>query len=110
MTRVLMGDFGALARAGFEDLLSKQPVELLAADEGDLLNGLLATSPDVVVLDLDLEHSDELAYQIATDYPAVRVIACSTRHPTIRVYPAFHRGECYERELDADQFTAAIMA
>jgi DNA-binding NarL/FixJ family response regulator len=110
MTRVLMGDFRALARVGLEELLREQAVELLATAETDLLERLMATLPDVVVLDLDAEHSDELAHRIATDYPAVRLIACSIHHPTMRVYPAFHAGEWYECELDIKHFTAAIKA
>jgi DNA-binding NarL/FixJ family response regulator len=104
-----MGDFGALARAGLADILRGEPVDVLSPD-GNVLEQLRATLADVVVLDLDLEQSDELAHRIATDYPAVKVVACSTRHPTMRIYPAFHGGECYDDDLDAEHFTAAVKA
>ncbi|HET9657735.1 MAG TPA: hypothetical protein VFP72_20455 [Kineosporiaceae bacterium] len=104
-----MGDLRALVRLGLEDLLGEIDVELLAAPgPAALLDRLLVTLPDVVVLDLDQEHTPELADRIATDYPAVRVVACSADLPRMRVYPPFHRGECYECPLEPDQLAAAF--
>lgn len=104
-----MGEFNALARVGFADMFRDVPVDVLPSG-GDVLEQLGKTVADVVVIDLDLEDVDDLAHRIATSYPAVHVVACSTRHPTMRVYPAFHRGEWYDTELDAEHFTAAIKA
>jgi DNA-binding NarL/FixJ family response regulator len=102
MPRVLMGDFGALIRVGLEDLLRDEHIRLLATMNSDLLDGLLTTLPDVVLIDLDHEDSDDLAYQISALYPAVRIIACSTIQSTMRVYPPFHHGEWHESALEAE--------
>jgi len=109
MKRVLMGEFGALVRAGFEDMLREEHVELIAADR-DLVERLVTTLPDVVVLDLDVEHSDELVQQITTNFPALKIVACSTRHPTMRVFPPFHHGEFYDSPLEGSLLTAALSA
>jgi len=107
--RVLMGDLRALVRLGLEDLLGGINVEVLTTPgRAELLERLLVTLPDVVVLDLDEEHSVELAGRIATEYPAVRVVACSAATPRLRVYPPFHHGECYECPLEPDQLAAAF--
>lgn len=109
MRRVLMGDFGALVRAGLEEMLREMNVEVLAApSQGEILQRLLVTLPDVVVLDLDRPCTPRLADRIASDYPAVRIVACSAETPRLRVYPPFHHGECYERRLDPDQLAAAF--
>jgi len=110
MRRVLMGDFAALIRAGFEEMLRETDLELIATDQTDVVARLVTTLPDVVVLDLDLAESDELVRQITTEFPALKVVACSSRHPTMRVYPPFHHGECYDSALEADLLTAALTA
>jgi DNA-binding NarL/FixJ family response regulator len=110
MKRVLMGDFGALVRAGFEDMLRERDVELIAAEDADLVERLVTTLPDVVILDLDVDNSDELVQRITTEFPALKVVACSSRHPTMRVYPPFHHGESYDSPLDPDVLTAALKA
>jgi DNA-binding NarL/FixJ family response regulator len=108
MKRVLMGDFGALVRSGFEEMLREEDLVLVATDEVDLVDRLLTTLPDVVVLDLDVERSDDLVQQITSDFPAVKVVACSSRHPTMRVFPPFHHGEFYDSPLEAALLTAAL--
>jgi DNA-binding NarL/FixJ family response regulator len=104
-----MGEFGALVRAGFEDMLRDEHLELIAADS-DLVQRLVTTLPDVVVLDLDVAHSDDLVQRITTDFPALKVVACSSRHPTMRVFPPFHHGEFYESPLEGPLLTAALSA
>ncbi|BEP13949.1 hypothetical protein acdb102_22600 [Acidothermaceae bacterium B102] len=108
MPRVLMGDFGALIRVGLADLLQDEHIRLLETMNEDLLAGLLTTLPDVVLIDLDHDDSDGLAYQIAAEYPAVRIIACSTTQSTMRVYPPFHHGEWHESPLEADTLSEEV--
>jgi DNA-binding NarL/FixJ family response regulator len=105
-----MGDFGALVRAGFEDLLREQNLELIATEEVDLIERLLTTLPDVVIIDLDVERSEQLVREITTDFPALKIVACSTHYPTMRVYPPFHHGESYDSPLEAHLLTAALTA
>ena len=88
MPRVLIGDFGAIARLGLREFLDEEGFEVVAEFR-----------PDVVVLDLDTDGEDDVAGQIATNFPAVKVIACSSEEPRMRIYPPFHHGESYLSEL-----------
>jgi DNA-binding NarL/FixJ family response regulator len=109
VARVLMGDFGAIVRLGLWDILE---------DGGDLvteetatsqvLDRLVATVPDVVVLDLDTAGVEQLARRIAVEFPAVKVIACSSVHPSMKIFPPFHHGESYVESLDPTRLVEAI--
>lgn len=105
-----MGDFGPLVRAGFEDMLRGEHLELIAADQVDLVERLVTTLPDVIILDLDFAHSDELVHQITSKFPALKIVACSSTVPTMRVYPPFHHGEWYVSALRADLLAEALSA
>ena len=102
MTRVLVGPFGALVRAGLDDLLRRPGLHVVHADADDLEAKLLAELPDVVLLDLDAPGARETARRISTAYPALTVVACSSVDPTMRIYPRFHHGESYTRPLAAE--------
>jgi DNA-binding NarL/FixJ family response regulator len=99
---VLVGPFGALVRAGLDDLLRHPGLEVLHADADDLWDRLLADLPDVVLLDLDAPGARETARRISTDFPALTVVACSSIDPTMRIYPRFHHGESYTSPLGAE--------
>lgn len=102
MSRVLIGGFGAIARLGLREVLDEEGFDVVA-EEGtrdELLDLLTALRPDVVLLDLDTESSVEFAGRICTDFPAVKVIACSPEESTMRVFPPFHHGESYVSDLD----------
>jgi CheY-like chemotaxis protein len=99
---VLVGPFGALVRAGLDDLLRGARLEVVHADAGDLWDRLLADLPDVVLLDLDAPGARETARRISTDFPALTVVACSSIDPTMRIYPRFHHGESYTSPLGAE--------
>jgi DNA-binding NarL/FixJ family response regulator len=102
--RVLIGDFGSIARLGLRELLDEQGFELVAEEEAaeNLMDRFTEARPEVVVLNLDQERDLEIAARIAADFPAVKVIACSSKEPTMRVYPPFHHGESYVSELSRD--------
>lgn len=102
-----MGDFGALVRAGFDDILSGHDVEIFTAPDDELLDELAESSADVVVIDLDRPGAVELAERIAADHPTLKVVACSSVRPTMRVFPAFH-GEPYVSELRPELFTDIV--
>jgi DNA-binding NarL/FixJ family response regulator len=108
MTRVLMGDFSALHRLGFEDILRTDGVELMETAGADLVGRVVEALPDVIVLDLDQPDSEDLVARIVQEFPSVKVIACSSDRPTMRVYPPFHRGESYTSPLDPALFTSAV--
>ncbi|MFC6016065.1 hypothetical protein ACFP2T_07650 [Plantactinospora solaniradicis] len=110
MTRVLVGDFGALHRLGFEEILRVDGIELVQADAADVVGRLVEALPDVVVLDLDQHETPELVRQIVHDFPTVKVVACSSEQPMMRVFPPLHYGESYTSDLDPALLTSAIQA
>ncbi|MEO3815977.1 hypothetical protein [Plantactinospora sp. B24E8] len=110
MTRVLMGDFGALHRLGFEEILRVDGIELVRASAADVVGGLVEALPDVIVLDLDQRDTPELVQRIVHDFPTVKVVACSSEQPMMRVFPPLHYGESYTSDLDPALLTSAIQA
>lgn len=102
MSRVLIGGFGAIARLGLREVLDEEGFDVVAEQgaPGELLDLLTRVRPDVVLLDLDTESSMEFAGRISTDFPAVKIIACSAEESTMRVFPPFHHGESYVSNLD----------
>ena len=110
MTRVLMGDFGALHRLGLEQILRVEGIELMDSAGTDVLTELLEALPDVIVLDLDKSATVDLVHVIVHRFPAVKVVACSSSHPTMRVFPPLHYGEFYESDLDPALLTSAVQA
>jgi hypothetical protein len=103
-----MGDFGALHRAGLEDILRVDGIELVAATAVDVMSRLLEVLPDVVVLDLDQGETAELVDRIVHQFPRVKVLACSSEQPVMRVYPPLHYGEFYSTDLDPALLTSAV--
>jgi DNA-binding NarL/FixJ family response regulator len=110
MTRVLMGDFSALHRLGLEDILRVDGIELISTAGNDVLGRVLEALPDVIVLDLDKRNTLDLVHVIVHRFPAVKVVACSARHPMMRIFPPLHYGEFYESDLDAVLLTSAVQA
>ena len=55
-----------------------------------------------------VERGDDLVHRIVHDYPAIRVITCSSGTPTMRIFPSFHRGESYLRPLEPAVFTEKV--
>jgi CheY-like chemotaxis protein len=110
MTRVLVGDFDALHRLGLQDILRTEGIEVMDERGGDVLSRVLEALPDVIVLDLDQHATLELVDQIVYRFPAVKVVACSSRHPMMRVFPPLHYGEFYESDLDAALLCSAVQA
>jgi hypothetical protein len=106
--RILFGDFGGVVRAGFEDVLRDQRVEVLRNDGRDLVDELLDGLPDVVVLDLDAARTAELVQRLVREFPALKVVTCSSSRPLMQVYPPFHYGEFYDVPLEPDAFMSAV--
>ena len=108
MTRVLMGDFSALHRLGFEQILCGDGIELLEASEVDVVDRLVQALPDVIVLDLDQHGVLDLVHRIVHLFPTVKVVACSSAEPRMRIFPPLHYGESYTTDLDPSLLTSAI--
>jgi DNA-binding NarL/FixJ family response regulator len=108
MTRVLMGDFSALHRLGLQDILRVDGIELMETAGADVVGRLVEALPDVIVLDLDERGTLALVEQIVHRFPAIKVVACSSAQPTMRVFPPLHYGESYESDLNPALLTSAI--
>lgn len=109
VTRVLIGEFGAIFRAGLADLLAEAGCDVLPDDHasGGILERLVDSQPDVVLLDLDNPGAEEVSRSLSAVFPAVTVIACSTAALQMRVYPPFHGGESYLSQLSPDLLVRA---
>ena len=66
MTRVLMGDFSALHRLGFEEILRGDGIELVETGDADVVDRLVEALPDVIVLDLDQRGVLDLVHPSCT--------------------------------------------
>jgi AmiR/NasT family two-component response regulator len=110
MRRVLIGDFGVIARMGLRRLLDDEGLDVLdaAGVRPGIIPRLSEVQPDVVVLDLDAEDASDLAARISSTFPAMTVIACSSAEPIMRVFPPFHHGESYVARFTRAQFAAAV--
>jgi DNA-binding NarL/FixJ family response regulator len=108
--RALVSHFGAIARLGLRTFLEEEGFEVVEPEYGStqLLSRLGIERPDVVVLDLDSAGTEGLARCIAERYPAITVVACSSEHPTMRVYPPFQNGESYESDLSSALLAEAV--
>jgi DNA-binding NarL/FixJ family response regulator len=110
VSRVVMGDFGAIARLGLRQFLEQEGIEIVAEEQTvtDIFDLLTEVRPDVVMLDLDEDEGLATARLIASKYPAVKVIACSSQEPTMQVFPPFHHGESYASELNTSRLLDAV--
>ena len=100
MRRVLMGGFSALHRLGLLEILRCDGIELVETTEADVVDRLVEALPDVIVLDLDQRDVLDLVHRIVHLFPSVMVVACSSTHPLMRVFPPLRYGESYTTDLD----------
>ena len=112
MKRVLLGELGAIVKLGLRELIrSESDCEIVSEPNAgsDVLDELDSTHPDVVLLDLDDSHaSTDLAMAISASHPAVKVIACSSSEPRMRVFPPFHHGESYVARMSPEILIEAV--
>lgn len=98
-------------RLGLQELLAEEGLDVLVEENRqgeELVDRVVEVLPDVVVLDLDTDGNDAVAKEITATFPSVKVIACSSVEPRMRVFPPFHRGEYYETQLSPMGFVEAI--
>ena len=108
MRRVLMGDFSALHRLGIQDILRCPGIELVETTDADVVDRLVEALPDVIVLDLDQRDVLELVHRIVYQFPSVKIVACSSAEPLMRIFPPLHYGESYTSDLDPALLTSAV--
>ena len=110
MHRVLIGQFGSVARMGLRELLDGQGIEVVAeaTPDREIRTCVSEVRPDIVVLDLDDEEALGMAEAITAEFPSIKVIACSCEEPVMRVFPPFHHGESYASKLSAALLALAL--
>jgi AmiR/NasT family two-component response regulator len=108
-TRVLMGSFGAVAGLGIKKLLGEEGVELVAEErsEQDLVERLRGSRADVVLLDLDRRGVTETARDVASEFPGVTVVACSSDESRMWILRP-HGAEEEERRLTAEELIRVV--
>ena len=79
MHRVLIGQFGTVARMGLRELLDGQGIEVVGEAESEeaIFSCVSEVRPDVILLDLDDEEVLGMAEELTSEFPAIKVIACS---------------------------------
>jgi DNA-binding NarL/FixJ family response regulator len=99
---VLIGDFGGIANLGLEESLAEAGFDVVAEriTNQNMIRRITEVRPDVVLIDLDSGGGLEAADEIASHFPTMKVIACSSHQPTMQVFPPFHNGESYFVDLD----------
>ncbi len=108
--RVLIVDFGAIARRGVQDALLEAGCEVMVTqDPASAICEIAAEGPDAVVLSLDRADTDALARRLVARYPAMRVVACSAESPTMHVYGRNGDAAREVSRLDSRQLAAAVM-
>jgi DNA-binding NarL/FixJ family response regulator len=110
-TRVLLVDFGGIAREGFRDTLVERGFDVVALDcRVDEIRGEVERRrPDVVVFDMDGEDTAAVAEEVNSAFPGMKVIACSAEQPRMRVYPR-EGGEPYLASLDPGSLAEEVQA
>jgi AmiR/NasT family two-component response regulator len=105
---VLVGDFGAIARAGVRDFLVEQGLSPIGDEAaGSVLAQVAKLHPDAVVIDMESEDSVVMAGVLASCYPEMTVIACSAERPMMRVTPSRGR-EPYSAILSGQALAEAV--
>jgi DNA-binding NarL/FixJ family response regulator len=109
-TRVLIVDFGSIARQGFRETLTERGFDVVAGycAVDEVAERMRAEEPDVVVIDLDGQDTAGVIEAITDDFPETKVIACSAEQPRMRVYPRAGAGDSYLAQLDPETLSSAV--
>lgn len=107
VTRVLIGEFGAIATLGLRQML-EEGCEIVAEGTGwgDIVRRVREVSPDVVVVDADSTPGFSDARSLIGQMPGLTVIGCSLLEPTLHVISG--RGESYTTELSPSSLLDAV--
>lgn len=112
MKRVLIGEVGGIVKLGLRELISNDSECQVVGDEAsdaDVIDELDNEHPDVVLLELDDSRgSTDLAMAISVSHPAVKVIACSSSEPRMRVFLPFRNGESYVARMSPEKLIEAV--
>jgi DNA-binding NarL/FixJ family response regulator len=108
--RVLIVDFGAIARRGLLGFLDDAGFDVVTASSREsVATKLRETNADVVLLNLDADGAGERAREIAEFFPQLKVIACSSERPTMLVVPP-HGADSYTSPLTSARLQEEVGA
>jgi DNA-binding NarL/FixJ family response regulator len=108
VTRILIGDFGAIPSLGLQQLFGEVGFDVVVKRSDELIREIAELMPDGVILNLDAEDGRQVAQRVAASFPAATVILCSPDQLVMRVYPRFHHGESYQSHLTPDLLVKAV--
>jgi DNA-binding NarL/FixJ family response regulator len=107
--RVLIVNFGVIARRGLLGFLDDAGVDVMTESSQELAAlRLREASADVVLMSLDSDGAVVRARELAESFPQLKVIACSAEQPTMLVLPP-HGGGSYMSELTSERLEAEVM-
>jgi CheY-like chemotaxis protein len=107
--RVLIVNFGVIARRGLLGFLDDAGVDVITESSEENAASRLREAPaDVVLLSLDSDGAQTRARALAESFPDVKVIACSAEQPTMLVLPP-NGGGPYVSTLTSAQLEAEVM-
>lgn len=113
--KVSIADDHPIVIDGLTRILSKHPRMMLLAtykDGGELLDGLAKTTPDVLLLDLQMpvHTGDELLPKLRRQYPDMRIIVLTNYDSALYANNMFKRGASgyLLKTVDHDKLIAAI--
>lgn len=109
MPRVLIVNFGVIARRGLLGFLDDAGVDVVTESSQERAAvRLREANADVVLLNLDSDGAVKRALDLAESFPKLKVIACSAERPTMLVLPP-HGGGSYMSELTSERLEAEVM-
>lgn len=109
MPRVLIVNFGVIARRGLLGFLDDAGVDVMTeSSEERAATRLREARADVVLLNLDSEGAAKRARALADTFPELKVIACSAERPTMLVLPP-NGGGSYMSTLTSARLEAEVM-
>jgi DNA-binding NarL/FixJ family response regulator len=106
--RVLIVDFGMIARRGLLGFLDDVGVDVITeSSEERVAARLRETSADILLLNLDADGAAARARELADTFPHLKVIACSAEQPTMLVLQP-HGGGSYMSALTSTRLEAEV--
>ena len=109
MPRVLIVNFGVIARRGLLGFLDDAGVDVVTeSSEEQVATRLREARADVVLLNLDAAGATKRARALAASFPELKVIACSAESPRMLVLPP-NGGGPYMSTLTSARLEAEVM-
>jgi DNA-binding NarL/FixJ family response regulator len=98
-----------VSQLGLRDFLDNEDIEVVAElqTSENVFERVAEVRPDVVILNLERDVL-QVAADIASHFPATKVVVCSSEEPVMRIFPRFHRGKSYSCPLSNERLAEAL--